>query len=543
MKLATARIHGFKRFTDLSILDLPKSARLVVLVGPNGCGKSSLFEAFNFWMSRARNQHAYDEFYHPKAGSPAALTSHSALMSQIELTFHGCPSDPRQNPDCAKKIFYLRSAYRHEPEFNLNQFMRAADILIDERRPARMNSGEMRVSDNYQRIVTSSVDALFDPAGQNRTAAEITGELVGRVREGMSRLFDDLLLEGPGRPMQQDGTFLFTKGASRRFHYKNLSGGEMAAFDLLLDFVIKSKVFDNTVFCIDEPELHMHTKLQGRLLAELLRQLPAGCQLWLASHSIGMTRQAMELHRKDRSDVVFLDFANRDFDSKIEMRPADVNRALWKGMFSIALDDLAGLVAPSEVIFCEGRREGSGPRRSPTFDAHVYRTIFDQRHPGTEFLPLGGTKDVERDGILLSSVLSQIHPAIKTWKVFDRDDRSALEIAELQKQGIKVLGRRDLESYLWDDEIITALAVQSSNPTEASAIIAKKQQLLADLSSRNLPPDDIKAIGGPLYNEAKARLHLKGCGNDAVEFARATLAPLVGPETRVYAELESAVFS
>lgn len=224
------------------------------------------------------------------------------------------------------------------------------------------------------------------------------------------------------------------------------------------------------------------------------------------------------------------------------MRPADVNRALWKGMFSIALDDLAGLVAPSEIIFCEGRREGLGPKRNPTFDAHVYRTIFERRHPDTEFVPLGGTKDVEKDGLLLSSVLSQIHPTIKTWKVVDRDDRSALEKAELEKHGTKVLGRRDLENYLWDDEIITALAVQCHDPTEADAIIATKQKFVADLSARSLPPDDIKAISGPLYSETKARLKLTGCGNDAVEFARATLAPLVRPETGVYAELEAAVF-
>ena len=123
-------------------------------------------------------------------------------------------------------------------------------------------------------------------------------------------------------------------------------------------------------------------------------------------------------------------------------------------MFAVALDDLADLVAPQEIVFCEGRREIGTTTRTPTFDAAVYRTIFGARHPDTEFVPLAGTTEIDRDALLLSAVLSQMLPATKTWKLFDRDDRSALDMSELAGAGTKVLGRRDLESYLWDDEIL-----------------------------------------------------------------------------------------
>ena len=49
MKIKSVHIKNFKRFSDLTIQNIPETARLVVLVGPNGCGKTSVFEAFNQW--------------------------------------------------------------------------------------------------------------------------------------------------------------------------------------------------------------------------------------------------------------------------------------------------------------------------------------------------------------------------------------------------------------------------------------------------------------------------------------------------------------
>lgn len=400
---------------------------------------------------------------------------------------------------------------------------------------------EARVSDNYQRIVAQSLEDLFDPAMKDQKAGMITDRMIGRVREAMQRVFPNLNLSGPGRPME-GGTFLFEKGTSHGYHYKNLSGGEKAAFDLLLDFIIKSESFDNTVFCIDEPDLHMHTGLQASLLEELYRQLPANCQLWVATHSIGMTRCAMDLHRRSQREVIFLDFGDRDFDRPQHMVPIAVDRSFWKRIFGVALDDLADLVAPSEIVFCEGKKESGTGNRNPSFDATVYRTIFSSHHPDTEFVPLGGTPEIEKDAILVSGVLNRLYSSIDMWSVFDKDDRSANEIADLRTQRIKVLRRRDLESYLWDDEVIKKLCTSRNQAAEAAALITEKQNLLATAPASGRPVDDIKWISGPLYNATKKRLALTGCGNNAEAFARDTLAPPITPGMAVYRELEEDVF-
>lgn len=49
MKIKEIKLNRFKRFTDLLITDIPETAKLVVLVGTNECGKTSVFEGLNHW--------------------------------------------------------------------------------------------------------------------------------------------------------------------------------------------------------------------------------------------------------------------------------------------------------------------------------------------------------------------------------------------------------------------------------------------------------------------------------------------------------------
>jgi len=101
--------------------------------------------------------------------------------------------------------------------------------------------------------------------------------------------------------------FYFDKGESQRFLFKKLSAGEKAAFDLILDVVIKREYFDNSSWCIDEPETHLNTRVQGLVLQTLLDLLPDACQLFIASHSIGFMRKSWDLARSSPGSVAFID--------------------------------------------------------------------------------------------------------------------------------------------------------------------------------------------------------------------------------------------
>src|SRR5690606_32501730 len=146
--------------------------------------------------------------------------------------------------------------------------------------------------------------------------------------------------------------------------------------DIVIDLIIKTQEYNDTVFCIDEPELHINTAIQRKLLIEIEKLIPDNCQLWVATHSIGFLR-ALQEELREKSQV--LDFSEKDYFQGVHViHPIKSSRKNWQRIFSTALEDLTGLVSPKRIIYCEGKdRPGqSGEERG--FDAKVFNNIFSE---------------------------------------------------------------------------------------------------------------------------------------------------------------------
>src|SRR4051812_44046816 len=92
MKIKRVQLRDFKRFTDLTIEDVPESAKLVLLVGPNGSGKSSLIEALHvFHRNNWRGRGVWDLGYHPKQGTDALAIDDWGR--RLLIAFHGPDPD------------------------------------------------------------------------------------------------------------------------------------------------------------------------------------------------------------------------------------------------------------------------------------------------------------------------------------------------------------------------------------------------------------------------------------------------------------------
>lgn len=529
MKLKEIKLKRFKRFTDTTISGIPENVRLVIIAGPNGCGKSSFFEGLNIWSKRYTGNLNWDNTYFTKNPELGELGHTNA----VQLAFHVEPTEP-------KKAIYIRSAYRNDPEFQIGSINRLGSML-DENRLGRMIENDAAVSKNYQRLTSQAFEDVFENESGTTTIADFREKVIGEIRAATSRLFPNLILNSLGNPLT-NGTFKFDKGIAKGFLYKNLSGGEKAAFDLLLDVIVKRREYDNTIFCIDEPEAHMNTRLQGALLKELYDATGPECQLWLATHSIGMMRKARDLSAQNPGTVVFLDFGNRDFDVPQTIQPELPSRNFWQRILDVAFDDFAALVAPSEVVLCEGSRLGSAGQAAG-IDAKIYDIIFGDEFPDTRFIPVGNSHDVENDKLALIEAMQTLVNGTKVRRLLDRDDMSESEVAEKNASGIAVLARRNIESYLFDDDVIRALASAHGRADLADSMIAcKHDEMHKATTERGRPVDDVKASAGPIMNALKKELGLTQCGNTIKEFMRVTLAPLLNSSLPVYAELRASVF-
>ncbi len=418
MRISRIKLAHFRRFTDLEITGIPDTVRLVVLAGPNGCGKSSLFDAMNVsYQIHSGIGWGGDNKYYAK---PTDLARD--IQQRVTVEVHG-GKNARQ-----KGAFYFRSAYRNDPEFTLSNLNRMGPI-VDDIIFRRMIEGDATVTKNYQRLASQAFEDVFATEPAATTIGEFRERVVGGIRDVVKRLFPDLMLNSLGNPLDQ-GTFRFDKGNAKGFEYKNLSGGEKAAFDLILDVIVKKASFKDAIYCIDEPEAHMNTRLQGALLEELYNLVPEESQLWVATHSIGMMRKARELDARLPVAVAFLDFGAHDFDRPTVITPSRPTRAFWEGVLNVALDDLASLVAPREVVICEGNPVGVIPGKNAEHDATIYDTIFGEEFPDVKFLAGGNAKGVAGDRLGIVAALPLVASGIKVRRLIDRDDHAPKDVAK-----------------------------------------------------------------------------------------------------------------
>lgn len=524
MKVKEIRLNNFKRFSNLTINNINEQAKLIVIVGPNGSGKSSLFDAFHhYYKERAGWGWNGDKSYYSRNPSLDFDSYNSVQIDFYDFNEFLLP----------RNAIYFRSAYRHEPDFQINQFYKM-NPPFDQLKVSRSIDADQTVSENYQRLVQNTMQSLYSESNNSRTVEDLRDELIGKVRRSFNRIFPELTLRNIVDPLA-DSCFTFKKGNVENYPYKNLSAGEKAVFDLILDLHVKINAYSNTIFMIDEPELHIHTSLQANLLEELYNIIPDNSQLWINTHSLGIMQKAKEISTQSPDTVNFIDFHIENFDEETTLYPTSIDKVVWEKFLAIALGELKNSVLPSNIVVCEGSLLGNSRRE---FDASIYSLILSKSSQNITFISGGACNDIEKPDHAATLVLKNLMPRTKIVKLLDRDDRSDQEVQGLNQDGIYVTTRRNIESYLLDDEVLEEYLKSIEKHEKLADVLRIKAEALQASIMRGNPNDDLKSASGEFFTKFKQELGITRIGNRADTFLKDTLAPVIKPNMKVFEEIE-----
>jgi predicted ATP-dependent endonuclease of OLD family len=524
MKIKTLRLKEFKRFDDLTI-DLGTPQKIVALVGPNGCGKSSVFDAFEEKLKDFRHHGNEEAHFFSKAffyDNAALVKNHYDKNQSIFVT--------ADKPHLDRKSFYIRTAYRFTAKFNVQQLATMPAILDTHDEPISSIALDTRLESNYKRLLGISYSEFFKGI---KTGEQVRKELIDEVNKILLNILD-IEISDLGNILEKKGQFYFKKGNAKNFPYANLSSGEKEVVDIILDLLIKRKEYTDTVFCIDEPELHLNTSIQRKLLIEIEKLIPDNCQLWVATHSIGFLR-ALQEELKSKSQI--LDFSEKDYFTGTHIiQPIKPTRKNWQRIFSTALEDLTGLISPKRIIYCEGKDRPSLSGKEKGFDAKVLNNIFSEKYHDALFVSSGGNTELDQRSEIALSILTKVFTDIEILVLKDRDISSGRLNTEADRQlylsnnakNHRVFQRWEIENYLYDKEVLKKYCSENSltfKETDYDAFVT-------DIVNQN-----VKDETGRIKNYCSIITNV-----DPEKF-KLNLSLVITPDMTIYKELEECIFN
>lgn len=369
--------NGYKRFFDLTI-DLGESPkRIIALVGPNGCGKSSVLDGMlfhsNAWQAIGNKGNKNHE-YHSMHKTPN-FPHTNVLIDFIE----GQYSDIRTQKSTLGKegtIFSFRSPYRYNANLKITQSQAMSEIRLNNYGASASSDIDDKMEQNYRRLKIKYNNYL---ESQDCKPSEARLKIIGDLNQSIQGCLN-LEISSLGDIEASQGTLYFKKqDHPTEFDFNVLSSGEKEVVDILLDLYLRQDEYNDTIFLLDEPELHINTAIQKKLLVEINRLIGENCQLWVTTHSIGFLR-ALQEDLKDECEIIQFQDDMSLASVAYTLRPMRKTTANWREIFAVALDDLSHLVSPKQIIYCEGRDKPGKAGQDLGFDAKVFNQIFSEKH-------------------------------------------------------------------------------------------------------------------------------------------------------------------
>jgi AAA15 family ATPase/GTPase len=483
MKIKKLQLKNFKRFTDLTLQNIPDNAKLVLLIGSNGSGKSSVFDAFeainkNLKLEKKSNpvKDIEESRYYKKDKSKPFLINFFADNHQNEQ-FISVNSSSLANTG---NSFYGRSAVRYFPRLERTFIGTPIKVAEDSDRPKYYIDKDNRFETDIDLLLSLILKKVFN----ERNIKDIE-KFIERVNESLLRIFrstnyNQLQLINFETPAEGNPAQLIFKKGSVEIYYDLLSAGEKEIIILLINLYVRSPYFTDTLYFFDEIDTHLNTQLQYSLLKEIVENwIPDNCQLWTASHSLGFIQYA-----NDYENGCILDFDDLDFDKKQVLSPQPKNSM---EIFEIAVSKsfIDQVVQGRKIIFSENTD-------TPFYnDLTLKDTLFFVASDKMEVFQKA--KNLRQSGLI------------------DRDYLSDLEVTQLKKDYpfLYILPYYSFENLIYHPDNLTEYYLEKGMPFDKAAYVNK----LVDIKNKEKDYWLMGIVGArngyPFYKENENSKKLK----------------------------------
>ena len=534
MFIKKIKLDGYKRFKSLTIDlgDSPK--RIVALVGPNGCGKSSVFDAMLFLNNTYKiigNKGAKDFHYH----SIEQIPSYSYDKIHIEFVDgkYEVVRQTKQKTGKENTLFSFRSPYRYNNSLKVRETKAVPEIRLNSYGASVSADIDDKMEENYRRLNIKYNKYMND---NDCKPSEAKKHIIGDLNRSLQECLD-LHITSLGNIEENKGTFYFSKSdySGKNFEFNVLSSGEKEVVDILLDLYLRQEEYNDTVFLIDEPELHINTSIQRKLFIEINKLIGPECQLWVATHSIGFLRALQEELREDCQIIEFGADVPWATTEQI-LTPIQKNRNQWSRIFATALDDLTGLICPKRIIYCEGKDRPGTNGVEKGLDAQVYNNIFGETYPDTLFVSSGGNTELDQRSNIALAILGKVFPDLEIWVCKDRDMSSGALNKESDRiiylktnlDNHRVIKRWEIENYLYDKEVLKRYCENNDNLMFSESDYDK---FVTDINNQPLKDET-----GRIKNFCNMKIPLNP------EKFKIELSKCITSDMEVYRELEDCIF-
>ncbi len=432
----------------------------IVLLGANGSGKTRFSVKIEELNDPAFTSNQIEKSHIHRLCAQKSLT--------IDTTIH------IYDYESSEKNLFLGNAeqyaskssyrYQHNPVTqSLNDYQQALSLLFSIAQiELQREHDEAKKCIAEERMIPAPAETVVDKA---------------------QRIWDSLL---PHRTIDLSGNGVHVNHNAQKYHGKEMSDGERVMLYMICQALV---IKPNSLFIVDEPELHIHKAIVKELWTLLENERP-DCVFMYLTHDIDFALS--------RNNAQYLWIKSYDGSSwEYEFLDTD----FYPDLPSDLLLEILG--SRQKTIFVEGTKE--------SYDYKLYQEIY--RGKGFHVIPCGGCQDVIR--LVKAKRTYEKLQQIEVYGIIDRDFRVEREIAALREDGIFTLGVAEVENLFVVPELLEImerlLGCDSGTADSAKQFIVdlysncKDKQIAEALSKEISHQLSLFELGGQQYTNEEIK--------------------------------------